>query len=168
MNPFLNFALYFKDPNWAPYIYELARKMQDGHVCISLDHPLTEDTLQHFSSKNIINVDTLIEAPTNIIGDYSSVTLPFILHNRHLYFQRYFKYETNILDYIQKCTNQNHITAENLTFLENNLSFLQNLFPQEQTVTNWQEVAVINKNCYSCSYRQSCQPIDGESTTNTN
>ena len=94
------FAAFFKSETLKPYAYLVSKRLAEGHICIHLDelNLLPEESLylagfgMNVSAKHLVN-EPMVSTPA---GEKQ----PFILHNRRLYLQRYFGYESSIVDSI--------------------------------------------------------------------
>ncbi len=140
-NIHLKFASYFGEPKLIPYIYLLSKKLAEGSICVTLDKIDTTDLeelpsfiLDKFSDK--IPQSKLIGKP----GDY----LPFIKEDNRLYLQRYYNYETQIVNRINDLVHQDteKLKARNKELI-NHKTFIQQLF-SNSTNTDWQYIATIN------------------------
>lgn len=137
-NTHLTFAQFFKHKDLVPYLYLLSLKMSDGHICIPTDQlPELED--QNLFAQVAIKPFGAIEAP-ELIGNEHDLDKPFIHHQNRLYTQRYFKYETQVLQYIQQTIQLNATAIPN----QISISKINTLFSQEPNETNWQAIAAIN------------------------
>jgi exodeoxyribonuclease V alpha subunit len=86
------FATYFKDEALYPYLYMLSLKMNEGHICIPT---------ATIDAHKIPNYDKKIASIANIQSPLLGNALeykPFIVHNEQLYMQRYFNYESIIME----------------------------------------------------------------------
>ncbi len=138
------FADYFPSPALKPYLYLLSKKLSEGHICIDINEIDKNDLIaagyQEIISKEKIQTDSLVSN-----GDY---TTPFVLLNDQLYLQRYFNYETIILnrinEFIEKEAQQKE---EKLATLNAHTPFIKELFKETteayKNITNWQMAAVI-------------------------
>ena len=135
----LQFANYFNSEILKPYIYLLSKKLSEGHICIKLDDnyqdELTKAGFDNVSSIKNLEKDNLISTGV----DYK----PFILFDNRLYLQRYFHYETIILEKINELTKRN---STNEAFLLDHKEFIINLFKdsgEKEDHANWQLAAAI-------------------------
>ena len=134
-------ADFFKDDLLAPYIYALSERLSQGHICIALGEvndklDLPEDyVLQPISvAKN----NFLLGTPEKIA--------PIILDDNRLYFQRYYAYETTIVETI-KSRAGSEIDSPREEKITNWKSILNNFIPsdtEKKDKTNWQKVAAIS------------------------
>ena len=141
------FAAYFPSRILKPYLYLLSKKLSEGHICIDLDN-LTEKDISALPDGYIIpehfpESDPLVATQ----NEYK----PLILHNNYLYLQRYFNYETVILNRLktfilaeegQAGEYQEFLRSQ--TDLLNNLFRKEPLFPGEKKKTDWQLIATIS------------------------
>ena len=98
---FLQFALAFPEPLVHPHAWLLAKRLLEGHICISLD---TDPQLASGSPAGAYpSTQQLADRPL-WIGN-AGATTPFILHRNRLYLHRYFQYETAILGHIHRLLN---------------------------------------------------------------
>ncbi|WP_394772356.1 exodeoxyribonuclease V subunit alpha [Mucilaginibacter sp.] len=135
----LQFANYFDSEILKPYIYILSKKLSEGHICIKLDgnyrDELTKAGFYNVPSIKNLEKDNLISTGV----DYK----PFILFDNRLYLQRYFHYETIILEKIKELTDRN---STNEALLLDHKEFIINLFKdtsEKEDHTNWQLAAAI-------------------------
>lgn len=119
----LQFASYF--PNRAqPCFYLLWQRLQEGHICVpksELSGETIREVFPEFSGKDGNLKD--------FISDGSDVK-PVIEYNGRLYLQRYFQYETTVVNKIKKLVSESFVTPH---------------FKEAITVGNepdWQKVAV--------------------------
>ncbi len=133
------FAEYFPSEEVKPFFYLLSKKLEEGHICIDLENINKED------------LDGLYKLPnssfsTNPLVSSGTKKKPLILHQNRLYFQRYFNYETIILNWINESIAREQQQFENnFEHLKKQIEFIQNLFPTNiQSETDWQLVAAIS------------------------
>ena len=132
------FAEYFEGDQIKPYLYLLSKKMEEGHICIDIKN-LDEadlDELYSFSKKSI--------EKDPLVSDGSEIK-PLILSNNLLYFQRYYHYETMILERIKLfIEEEKELKNQNQEWLIKNQEFIQRLFSSMKSdEINWQQVAAI-------------------------
>ena len=94
------FARYFKEPAIEPYLFELSRMLAEGHICIDPAQIDMEELIQAGYDQEP-RAEHLKNSP--LISDGSKRT-PFVLSNNELYMQRYFYYESLILERIREFT----------------------------------------------------------------
>lgn len=99
------FARAFPEPRLHPHLHLLAKKLQDGHICIDATPIKTEEDIS--SGIHYLPEKDLSELKP-WVGNATALS-PFILHRHRLYLQRYFHYETSLLQHIQRL-----LTAEKL------------------------------------------------------
>jgi exodeoxyribonuclease V alpha subunit len=120
----------------------LSRKMEEGHICIHRADALTavweadptadEQVWSHF-----------IDHPW--VGDPQHQEKPFIVDENRIYTQRYFQYETRILERLQQFFGSSQARApQQWDRLLAHRELIQALFPTEESQEpNWQQIAVI-------------------------
>lgn len=143
-NVHLQFADYFGNEEALPYLYLLSKKLSEGSICVQLDQidweRLKEEESQLVKFK-IIRPD---ELKKNELVSENQIDKPIVLSGHRLYLQRYYKYETAVINQIEKIIsyeNQNE-SAEKLKQLSGNI---KNLFKENVTDgTDWQAVAAIS------------------------
>ncbi len=144
---YLQFALAFPEPLVQPHAWLLAKRLQEGHICISLD---TDPQLATGSPAGAYpNTQQLTNRP-QWIGSAGDIA-PFILHRNRLYLHRYFQYESAILNHIHRLLKAEAATCKaNKDALLQQASLigsleadhpLQNLPPE--LCTDWSLAAVI-------------------------
>jgi exodeoxyribonuclease V alpha subunit len=137
------FAEYFPSESARPYLYLLSKRLSEGHICIDVEN-IEED-----------DFDNLYSVPRKSIQDNSMVSSgekkkPLILNKNLLYLQRYFNYETIILNWIQQSAQTEEEQFQtNSEQLKTNRDFITNLFQNQQSTesnnsTNWQLVAALS------------------------
>ncbi len=132
------FAEYFEGDQIKPYLYLLSKKMEEGHICIDIKNVDEADLDELYSfSKKSIEKDPLVSNGSEI--------KPLILSNNLLYFQRYYHYETMILERIKLfLEEEKEVKNQNQEWLIKNREFIQSLFSSVKSEgINWQQVAAI-------------------------
>ncbi|MBV7530652.1 exodeoxyribonuclease V subunit alpha [Chitinophaga sp. sic0106] len=143
------FADYFEHPDLKPFLYLLSKKLSEGHICLDLNDLQTDqEQLPEYYSFRDKGPAVLANQP--LIGTADTLNKPFILHRDKLYMQRYYLYETALLQYIR-----NLIAAEQGLQEERGAALLQHsqlvkqLFPPATDLTpaddpvDWQLAAAI-------------------------
>ncbi len=138
----LQFASFFKSQNLQPFAYLVSKKLSQGHICLNLNELSAEDKdiSSYFKIDNLDVAQLKKEKMVSLKGDEKQ---PFILHQNRLYLQRYFNYESKILNRIFKFKNDND-ELKQLDSLKEKKDFIKNLFPSTSNIINWQLVAAIN------------------------
>ncbi|MEI6581966.1 MAG: exodeoxyribonuclease V subunit alpha [Chitinophagia bacterium] len=98
---YLQFALAFPEPLVQPHAWLLAKRLQEGHICISLDSDPQLATISPAGA--YLTTQQLTNRP-QWIGSAGDIA-PFILHRNRLYLHRYFQYESAILSHIHRLLN---------------------------------------------------------------
>ena len=139
------FASFFKSETLQPYAYLVSKKLSEGHICLRLDELDTEkENLPAYYKWNGV-VDLLKE---KLVTSVEGINQPFVLHNKRLYLQRYFNYETMILNRIMEfIAAEKILEAERTDLLNKHQSFIKGLFnsagPEGKIIANWPLAAVI-------------------------
>lgn len=143
------FARFFKDGSIAPYLFELSRMLSEGHICIDpLD--LDQEALKEAGYEEIPAPEALSKSDLVSGGEKRT---PFVLTGNRLYMQRYYYYETLILERIKQFTeseiDKKDKRLQELYALNNTIN---QLFPGSPAVTgegrtagriDWQWLAAI-------------------------
>ena len=137
------FARFFKDPEVEPYIFELSRMLMEGHICID---PLSIDleTLKEAGYEEIPAPDVMDRSALISNGEERT---PFVYANKRLYMQRYYFYETLILERIQGFSDYEKDTKEErLTELIRLKDVIEGLFTGSSDLegkVDWQWLAAL-------------------------
>lgn len=141
------FAEYFQTEPLKPYLYLLSKKLSEGHICVDLDkmddEELTSAGYVNFLSKKDV-------AREHLVSDGNEVK-PVVLFNNRLYLQRYFRYETIILNRIKVFTESEQTQSnQRLEDLKNRADFIKAQFEtaiadpgQNDENINWPLAAAI-------------------------
>ena len=142
------FAEFFNVDILKPYAYLVSKKLSEGHICVPVDDINLEDLPEPYR-KLIIDKKELNEE--DLIANADGKKQPFILHNARLYLQRYFNYETIILNRIhQFLQTEESVKTERSLQLIKHKKFITELFKNkdeinsENKITEWQAVAGIS------------------------
>lgn len=143
------FAEYFESETIKPYAYLLSKKLQEGHICLSLDKPgLKAELLPSDYKFSLVSTEELKNE--TLVSDENSIKQPFIINNNKIYLQRYFYYETLILNRIQQfVTDEAANYQERIKLLKESRDFIARLFEPKNKVqnpghnTDWQLVAAL-------------------------
>lgn len=144
-NVHLQFADYFKDKEMLPYFYLLSKKLAEGSICVDLNQinwkKLKEEEAVLTQFK-LISAEDLKK--NKFVSEDEKVKKPLILANNRLYLQRYFQYESLVLQKI-KALIENGVEYETVKKLTAIKPEVQKLFGTNSTGdTDWQAVAVIS------------------------
>jgi len=140
------FAEFFKADKLKPYAYLVSKKLTEGHICVNVDEIEVADLPESYR-KLIIDKNQL--AKEAMVAGANQEKQPFILHNDRLYLQRYFAYETIILQRIYDFLHAGKsLRNERTQLLEKHKDFIFALFEDKKNnavnnKTNWQTVAGI-------------------------
>ena len=91
------FAEYFQTETLQPYLYLLSKKLSEGHICVDLNK-MDEEELTSAGYMNFLSKKDLLKEP--LVSDGNEMK-PVVLFNDRLYLQRYFHYETIILNRVK-------------------------------------------------------------------
>lgn len=146
------FAEYFGTDVLKPYTYLLSKKLADGHICLPVNPLQQEDTglLPEPYKASISNAHALQQSA--LVGNQHQLNKPFVLYNNNLYLQRYFNYETILLNRINQLVQAEKEQYERrVQVLQQNQKLTKDLFAsaseagtKAQLETDWQLVAAIN------------------------
>lgn len=118
----LQFASFF-DESWQPYLYLLWQRLQEGHICVPKKDLVSEETKTYFPD---FDLNTVVEK--DFVTDGREVR-PVVELNGNLYLQRYFNYESIIVNKVKEM-----VSAPSAQILMNG-QFIEN------NEVNWQKVA---------------------------
>lgn len=144
-NVHLQFADYFKDKEMLPYFYLLSKKLAEGSVCVDLnqiDWGKLKEEEAVLTQFKLISTEDLKK--NKFVSEDEKVKKPLILANNRLYLQRYYQYESLVLQKIKALieNGDEHETVEKLSAIK---SEVQKLFETNSTgSTDWQAVAAIS------------------------
>ncbi|MEP7108147.1 MAG: exodeoxyribonuclease V subunit alpha [Ferruginibacter sp.] len=145
------FAEFFKSDTLKPYAYLVSKRLAEGHICLHLDNlyllpgelPESEKYRLTATKKDLLN-EPMVAIET---GEKQ----PFILHNDRLYLQRYFAYESAIVDAVHSfIAVEKKERSGRLQLLLTHRDFIRSLgandivknLPDEEKI-DWQQVAAI-------------------------
>ncbi|MBK0380047.1 exodeoxyribonuclease V subunit alpha [Mucilaginibacter segetis] len=139
------FAEFFPGKVLAPFVYLLSKKLSEGHICLNID--LLADELEGLpvNYQKIIENDKEKLVYEQLVTDENGLQ-PFILHNRRLYLERYFAYETKILNGILTLIkNGEPLIAGRCATLLTNCELINDLFKGNfsQDEIDWQMAGVL-------------------------
>lgn len=145
------FAEFFGAEALKPFAYLVSKKLSEGHICVELSDIESEmEESSFYIKEEVPDVGALTNEPLVSFKDGNKQ--PFVLHNNKLYLQRYFNYETIILNRI-KAFVESEKAGENTRIAELKLheAFIKTLFDNgNQTKSSvkvenldWQLVAAV-------------------------
>ncbi|NIG56723.1 exodeoxyribonuclease V subunit alpha [Chitinophaga sp. Cy-1792] len=143
------FADYFDNPDLKPFLYLLSKKLSEGHICLDLNHLQAEqEQLPEYYSFRDNSLSLL--ANQLLVGSAEVLNKPFILHRQKLYMQRYYMYETTLLQYIRNILSEEaFLRKDRAAALLQHSQLVQQLFPPDNSGTatddpvDWQLAAAI-------------------------
>jgi exodeoxyribonuclease V alpha subunit len=141
------FAEYFPSEVLRPYLYILSKKLSEGHICVEVDK-IDKEELSAVGYDTIISKKKLQREP--LVSDGEEVK-PITLFKDRLYLQRYFNYETIILDRIRKFIDNESLEMESKAHeLKKQTILIKGLFKnstqdiyEKEDAINWPLVAAI-------------------------
>jgi exodeoxyribonuclease V alpha subunit len=142
------FAEYFEESAIWPYAYLLSQKLTEGNICISIDD--VPASLATSPYNRAVDKKELLNYPLLITQNQINAA-PFVLNNDRLYFQRYFKYETNIIEKLKSLiAAESKVVGGRLKQLESKATLIQTLQTDyklegltSKEKVDWQLVAVL-------------------------
>jgi exodeoxyribonuclease V alpha subunit len=140
------FAEYFDVPELKPYAYLLSKKLSEGHICLELDKIDHQPEGVPAYCQHLPPGETpLLSMP--LVAKENGGIQPFVLHNRRLYIQRYFHYETSFLQSIRSflAAEQPHLKAR-MALLDAHRQLIKDLFGQASmtAIPDWQLAAAVS------------------------
>ncbi len=143
----LQFAEAFDEPQIKPLAYLLSKKLQEGNICVTADDftELPESLCKGSYQPDIANLPRLVSTDPK-------ANVPFIKQDDRFYFQRYFRYERNILEKLESMILQSATKkAERIEELQQHKDIFPTLaanYPVEQDMSeaekvDWQLIAAI-------------------------
>ncbi|MEJ7587965.1 MAG: exodeoxyribonuclease V subunit alpha [Ferruginibacter sp.] len=95
------FAAFFKSDTLRPFAYLVSKRLSEGHICIHLDDlRLLPDEINFLDNYELTGARKKLLKET-LVATENDEKQPFILHNDRLYLQRYFAYESSIVDSVR-------------------------------------------------------------------
>ncbi|MCW3091281.1 MAG: exodeoxyribonuclease alpha subunit [Ferruginibacter sp.] len=95
------FAEFFKSELLKPYAYLVSKRLAEGHICVDLkDIKLLPEEVANVEKYGTL-ADAKIVAEEPMVSSANGKKQPFILHQNRLYLQRYYAYESAIVESIR-------------------------------------------------------------------
>lgn len=152
INVHQEFATFFKDKNLEAAAYAVSLKLSEGHTCVNIEdfNAELEEQKSEDNSLKTIDLKSLLKSP--FVSKDPDTIQPFMLNDGHLYLQRYFSYETEIIDQINLLTTEgNKNVAEQKAELLKHKAFILHLFSDHKVFDNatkeeninWQLIAAL-------------------------
>lgn len=138
------FASYFKSKAMEPFLFMLSKRMSEGHICLDLNlSSIDLKELKDEASESLVTIDKLKN--DSLVSDGSAYT-PFVIWNDQLYLQRFFQYESQILNKIRTLIEFENTIQSNLSQqLITHKKLIQTLFPyRDSSLVDWQMIASIS------------------------
>lgn len=145
------FASFFSSRSLRPFAYLVSKKLAEGHICIDLREVDRELEENPFYAAETPRIEALASEP--FVGDSDNTNCPFVLHNNKLYLQRYFQYESRILERLRLFAEMDvGQRQERKAALQQHTVLVQTLFPesalpgsgQGSMEPDWQLVAAVS------------------------
>ncbi len=131
------FAAFFPDQALHPYFYLLSKKLADGHICIPVSE-LENETLPE-SYPGLLSKPALLKR--DMVAEEKAAE-PIVYCKGNIYLQRYFVYETRILQRIKSFAEQQEQSAVAQKLLNNKKSIIA-FFANSSAGINWQLAAAL-------------------------
>ena len=145
------FAGFFKSDVLKPFAYLVSKRLAGGHICVDLDNinllpeelPFVDEYGLAANKNNLVN-----EAMVAAQGEGKQ---PFIIHNGRIYLQRYFAYESAIVESVRSfIAIEKKERSERQRLLLTHKEFIRSLsangemenLPAEEKI-DWQQAAAI-------------------------
>lgn len=150
INVHKEFASFFNDKYIEAAAYAVSLKLAEGHTCVNIANYNAE--LEESEDEGVMPIDVEQLLHSRFVSEGGDDVQPFIYYNGHVYLQRYFSYETEIIERIQHLIAQGRQHVEHgITALEKHKDFVQDLFSDHKVFEdfsaeeniNWQLVAAI-------------------------
>lgn len=129
MNVHKQFADFFQEDEIKPFAYLLSKKLSSGHVCLNLEASNLEELKNELQESELVNkeLDVNFLALSNLISVDSLIKKPFVLNKNKLYLNRYFQYETKVIENIKMLIhNEKKYRDRRFRFLLEQKEFIQN------------------------------------------
>jgi exodeoxyribonuclease V alpha subunit len=145
----LQWAHLMKDQPLKPYFWLVSKKLSEGHICVDPLELREQWNAAGYDPSELVPFSETKLSSNPLVGSAQNLKCPLILHLNKLYLQRYFFYESCILQRIKRFQLEDAdrlLHRKNLLQQPENTNFLLSLFPSSVTTTDgvdWQMVAVI-------------------------
>ena len=143
------FAEYFDEKAIWPYAYLLSQRLTEGNICISMED-MPENIKSTPYKEPPVPTKQLLKM-SQLVTNNGSNSTPFVLHNDRLYFQRYFKYETSIIEKLKSLiAAEKSVLRDRMQQLESKAALIKTLITDysldglmSKEKVDWQLVAVL-------------------------
>ena len=152
INVHQEFASFFKDKDLETAAYAVSLKLAEGHTCVNIDHYNNELKGKEMEDVGLKPIALPSLLKSSFVSTDTNKIQPFILNEGHLYLQRYFSYETDIITHIKQLITEGDKSLEdNTVLLSKHKAFIEHLFSDHKVFdtfsdeenVNWQLVAAI-------------------------
>jgi len=131
------FADYFPEQEIRPYLYLLSKKLAEGHICVKNNEISNEDL------DGLYEIDQPLALKNNLVSDGNKAE-PVVLYRDHLYFHRYFIYETIIVEKIKSLIEISQKKLQNrIKELSGHEKTTDALINTNANTIDWQSVAAV-------------------------
>ncbi len=138
------FASFFMDEKIEIAAYAVSKKLEEGHTCLNIES--FNSNLSQSESEGImlkpIDVDALKKS--SFVSEKVEEVQPFILHSGNFYLQRYFSYETEIIEKIGQMIAHEDNSAFKAELLLKHKDFILDLFSDHKVYANFSNEENIN------------------------
>lgn len=91
-----HFASFFPDEKVRPFAYLLSQSLREGHICIAVKAETEIKTPFGFATLDLLN-----QVSDKMLSK-TDTTTPFIFRADYLYLQRYYRYESNLVEQVMQ------------------------------------------------------------------
>ena len=91
-----HFAGFFPDEKVRPFAYLLSQSLREGHICIAVSAETEIKTPYGFATLDLLN-----QVSDKMLSKKDTST-PFIFREGYLYLQRYYRYESNLVEQVMQ------------------------------------------------------------------
>ena len=149
-NVHLQFAAFFKSEKLTPFAFLVSKKLSEGHICIDLEEGVEDAEFRSIFNQTSFSNYQRVLGTEKLVSTINAIKQPFVLHNNKLYLQRYFHYESVILNRLYKfISSEKKVFEKRAAALIEHQSLVEHLFPSlnenaKKTTINWQLIAALN------------------------
>lgn len=134
------FANFFPSKVARPFLYLLSKKLQEGHICVDLDS-VSDDEFD----KTMDAPQTIEELKKDSLVSDGSTKQPIVLNGNRIYLERFFFYETKIVEWVNnRAASEQKEIEKYITALRDHNDYVQTLFKKSDEAIDWQAIACIS------------------------
>ncbi|MDI9358814.1 MAG: exodeoxyribonuclease V subunit alpha [Phycisphaerales bacterium] len=139
------FAQAFNNKSIEPFMYQLSKKLSEGSICINLDtFNLSDEEKESETAPWDI---AALKTQKHLVATDTDTFAPIVLYNNKLYFHRYFRYESIVVDKILSLINNSTAQLagrmERLKDIMSLISSFRETTSPDNQKTDWQLVATL-------------------------